>query len=528
MKPKRVVVSLAAIAVIAGGGYGLYVLGVHRGMASRDGPASATGAEAPTSNNESGEEATRRHLKAGLKSGDVDPATGRKILYYHDPMAPGRKFDSPGKSPFMDMMLVPVYAGAEQDQGGISVSPRIEQSLGVRTALVTQGSLAPRVEAVGAIAYNERDQVLVQARAAGYIERLYVRAALDRVKKDERLAELYVPDWVAAQEEYLSVRRMQGTDLASLIDAARARMRQAGMTEEQIGLVEASGTVQPGLALVAPIGGVVAELTAREGMTVTAGAALFRINGLATVWANAEVPESQAAYVRPGAPVAARSPGVPGTTFKGRVQAILPEVNPSTRTIKARVELANLAGLLSPGMFVTVMLSAPSEQPSLLVPSEAVIRTGRRNVVMVADGAGKFRPTEVEVGLEANSQTEIRRGLTVGQKVVVSGQFLIDSEASLNATEERMAGGPEAAPTAAEHHGEGKIEAIGKDEITLSHGPIPSMKWGAMTMSFGLPPSGLAKDLKPGQSVRFSFAPDKDGAPVITHIEPMSSTKAAK
>ena len=192
---------------------------------------------------------------------------------------------------------------------------------------MTEGVLAPQVSAFGNIAYNERDQAIVQARATGFVERLHVRATLDRVGKGQPLVDLYVPEWIAAQEEFLSVRRMEGTDLAPLVDGARQRMRQAGMSEAQIRLVEGTGRTQPRITLTAPIGGVLVELTVREGMTVMPGATIARINGLSTVWAQAEVPESQSALLRPGAKVQARSPAVPGTTFDGTVQAIVPEVN---------------------------------------------------------------------------------------------------------------------------------------------------------------------------------------------------------
>ena len=288
MKNKILVLSLVAAGMVGAGGYGLYHLGMRQGMGMAT-PAGATGA-IPQSIPE-GEDATRRHITAGIKAGDVDPANGGKILYYHDPMVPGNKFDKPAKSPFMDMMLVPVYSDSGTDQGNVTVSARIQQNLGVRTAAVTEGTLSPQVSAVGSIAFNERDQAIVQARATGYIERLLVRATLDSVSKGQALAEIYVPDWVAAQEEFLSVRRMQGTELATLVDAARQRMRQVGMNDAQIQRVETSGATQPRTALVAPIAGVVVELMAREGMAVMLGATLFRINGLSTVWANAEVPE---------------------------------------------------------------------------------------------------------------------------------------------------------------------------------------------------------------------------------------------
>jgi Cu(I)/Ag(I) efflux system membrane fusion protein len=358
-------------------------------------------------------------------------------------MVPGQKFDKPGKSPFMDMQLVPVYEDAGGSAGGVSIDPRMQQSLGVRTAEVAKGAVTPVVEAVGSVAYNERDVALVQARSNGFVERLYVRAPLDPVHRGQRLADLYVPDWVAAQEEYLSAKRMAGTRLEGLIEGARQRMRLAGMSEEQIKLVESTGKVQSRLTVFAPITGVVAELAAREGMTVMSGAPLFRINGLATVWVNAEVRESEAAAVRVGNTVEARTPALPGKVFKGKVSAILPEVSTSTRTLKARVELANPGGALKPGMFANVNFAPSARQDVLTVPSEAVIQAGKRSVVIVAQGDGRFAPTDVETGIEADGQTEIRKGLEAGQKVVVSGQFLIDSEASLRATETRMGPRPE-------------------------------------------------------------------------------------
>jgi Cu(I)/Ag(I) efflux system membrane fusion protein len=447
MKRATLVLGISAVAVLAAGAYVLYQLGVKRGMGevrATGGPAS----DALPPGLAEGEDATRRHLQLGLKAGDLDPVNGRKILYYHDPMVPANKFDKPGKSPYMDMMLMPVYAGGDDDKATVTVSPRIEQNLALRTAPVVEATISPRVSAVGSVAFNERDQVIVQARATGFVERLYVRATLDPVRKDQPLVDLYVPDWVAAQQEFLAVRGMRGVDLAALLDAARDRMRQAGMTDEQIRLVESTGRTQARITLVAPIGGVVVELMAREGMTMMAGATLFRINGLGTVWANAEVPESQAGLVRPGAKVQATSPAAPGVTFEGRVQAILPEVNPATRTLKARLELANLGGRLAPGMFVTMQFTDPRPQKSLLVPSDAVIQTGQRSLVMLAEDNGRFRPVEVETGIESGGQTEVKRGLQAGQRVVVSSQFLIDSEASLRGLEARLSESPGSAQAA--------------------------------------------------------------------------------
>jgi len=361
----------------------------------------------------------------------------------------------------------------------------------------------------------------VQARSHGFIERLHVRAPLDPVRKGQALADLYVPDWVAAQEEYLSVRRMSGTQLEALVDGARQRMRLAGMSDEQIRTVESTGKVHPRLTVVAPIAGVVAELGAREGMTVMSGALLFRLNGLSTVWVNAEVRESQAGEVRVGNPVEGRAPALPEQAFKGKVSAILPEVNPATRTLKARVELANPRGELKPGMFVTVNLTPAARKEALLVPTEAVIQTGKRTVVILEQGNGKFGPVDVETGMEAGGDTEIRTGLEAGQKVVLSGQFLIDSEASLRGALTRMGSTREEKPAAAgvaTHKGTGKVEAIGNGEVTLSHEPIPSLQWPAMTMGFKAAPDVLPKDLKVGDAVSFEVRPRADGGYEIARM----------
>lgn len=517
MNSRNLILALIVVGAVGAAGYGVYRLGLNRGM-QMTGSAPDGGAAAPVS-------------AAAQKAGDVDPTNGKKVLYWHDPMVPAQKFDKPGKSPFMDMQLVPVYADGGSVESAVAISSRVQQNLGVRTAEVKQGALMSTVEAVGSVAYNERDVAVVQARSNGFLERLYVRAPLDPVRKGQPLAELYAPDWVAAQEEYLSAKRIGAqTDVKGLTEAAAQRMRLAGMSEEQIRAIEAGGKVQPRLILTAPIGGVIGELTAREGMTVMTGTPLFRINGLSTVWVNAEIPEVAAAQVRPGNPVEARTAAVSGTIFKGKVSAILPEVNPATRTLKARIEVANPNGQLVPGMFATVTFAPAARKDTLLVPSEAVIQTGKRSVVVVAQGDGKFAPVDVEVGIDSNGQTEIRKGLQAGQKVVVSGQFLVDSEANLKASTTRM--GDMSAPVAgqgadATHHGEGKVESIGKEEITISHGPIASLQWGPMTMGFKLPAVGLPQGVAVGNRVDFEIRQTKDGTFQITSIAPANTNSAA-
>lgn len=514
MKAKSIVLSLAVFAVIGAVAYGSYRVGVRHSAIPPSATVMAAGG---------GTDAA----KTGVAT---DQATGRPVLYWHDPMVPGQRFDKPGKSPFMDMQLVPVYADEGDNSGNVSINSRIQQNLGIRIAEVTKGNLAHSIEAVGNVIYNERELVVVQARANGYVEKLYVRATLDRVRKGQALAELYVPDWVAAQEDFLTAKHLAAQDgdavNLDLVKAARQRMRLSGMSEEQMRLVETTGQAQARLVVVAPMSGVLTELSARDGMTVVSGAPLFRINGLDTVWVNAEVPEDAAAQVHPGNTVEVRTAALSGVVFKGKVGAVLPDVNPATRTLRARIELDNPKQQLVPGMFATVSFSPNTRKDVLIVPSEAVIQTGKRSVVIVVQADGKFSPVDIEMGSESNGQTEIRKGLELGQKVVVSGQFLIDSEASLRGTTLRMNDVPATTGNAmTTHHGSGKVEVVSKNEITISHGPISSLQWGAMTMGFKLPASGLPQGIKVGDRVDFEIRPIPDGGFEIVSIMPVLGGK---
>jgi len=365
---------------------------------------------------------------------------GKRVLYWYDPMYPQQRFDKPGKSPFMDMDLVPVYADdAPAAAPGVKIDPALVQNLGVRTAVAEKGRLARSVDAVGTVAFDERAVAIVQSRTAGYVERLFVRAPLDPVRKGEPLARLFVPEWAGAQQEYLALKASAAPGAAELAAAARNRLLLLNMTEEQVRAVDRAGKPVTQVTLAAPVDGVVGELGVREGMNVTPGATLFRLNGLATVWVNVDVPEALAGAVRPGAAVTVTVPAYPGEKFAGRVAAVLPEVNAATRTLKARVELRNPGGRLKPGMFATVSVAPAQAREAVLVPSEAVIATGERTVVIVDRGEGRFEPVAVKTGAEEGGRTEILEGLEAGTRVVASGQFLIDSEASLRGVERRMA-----------------------------------------------------------------------------------------
>jgi Cu(I)/Ag(I) efflux system membrane fusion protein len=479
--------------------------------------------------------ARRTHTEPVAASPAAAPAapSGRRVLYWHDPMVPGQKFDKPGKSPFMNMELVPVYAdegGGATDDGKVTINPRTAQNLGIRIAEVKEARMPMGFTATGAVSVDERSLSAVQARVNGYIEKLHVRAQYDTVARGQPLVEIYSPEWLAAQEEYLVLRRSTQSDVAPIAQAARLRLTLLGVPEAQIQRIEQTGKAEPRVTLYAPEAGVVWEINVRDGMAVNSGMPLYRLASLASVWVNAEVPETEAALVRPGAPVTARAAALPDALYRGTVATLLPDVNATTRTIKARIVLANPGTRLKPGMFVSVDFGS-SAQSMLTVPAEAVISTGKRSVVIVAEGGGKFRPVDVETGRDSGDMTEIRKGLTAGQKVVASGQFLIDSESSLKTTLNRLQSAPEPPSTKratpAQHTASGKIERIDiKDgTLELTHGPIPALKWPAMTMTFRAADKALLAKAKPGDEIEFDILaePGKDGDYVITRITPRKS-----
>jgi membrane fusion protein, copper/silver efflux system len=368
----------------------------------------------------------------------------RKVLYWHDPMKPEVKFDKPGKSPFMDMQLVPVYADEGAEQGGFAVSASTQQSLGIRIGHVEKAGIVPRATAVGSVTYDEHELALVQARVGGYVSRLYVRTSLDRVRHGQVLAQITVPAWIEAEGEYLTLLRADSSISASLRAAARQQLVVLGVPDAAIAELEKTQAVPAATALYAPIDGVVTELGLREGATFEQGAVLFRINGTAIVWVNAQVPEAQARAVTPDTTAEILATAWPGRVFKGRVESILPQVDPMTRTIAVRLAVDNSAGKLSAGMWVQTTLVGTPGAAQLWVPSEAVITTGERNVVIVRRDDGAFDVANVTPGADVEGKTAILSGLTEGQAIVLSGQFLIDSEASLQSTVTRLSTSPTA------------------------------------------------------------------------------------
>lgn len=439
---------------------------------------------------------------------DAHDAKQRQALYWYDPMYPQQKFDQPGKSPFMDMQLVPQYAGDTGDAAVLSIDPRVTQNLGLRLGIVRRGVLDSTLDLTGSLAFNERDVAVVQARTNGFVERVYAHAPGDILAANAPLADILVPEWAAAQTEFLALKA-QGD--AELLTAARQRLRLTGMQGALIAQVERSGKVQPYLTLTSPIGGVLQELNVRMGMTLATGETLARINGLSSVWLAVAVPESDSGSVLKGQSVEARFPAFPGKTLTGKVSAILPETNPDSRTLRVRVELPNPDGQLRPGLTAQVRLHHPGEHSVLWVPSEAVIRTGRRALVMLAEGSGKYRPVEVESGQESDGRIVIVRGLEEGQKVVASGQFLLDSEASLKGIVAAAQDDSPIGSSALLHEADGQIIDISDTSVTLAHGPFRTLGMPGMTMTFPVASPGLVKGLKTGDKVRIAVSQTDDG-----------------
>lgn len=442
----------------------------------------------------------------------------RKALYWYDPMMPSQRFDKPGKSPFMDMQLVPKYADDQVDGAGVKIDAGIVQNLGMRTAKVERGNLSATVNAVASLQLNDRQVAIVQSRSSGFVERVYARAPGDVVVRGAPLVDLLIPEWAGAQSEFLAVIK---TNDPALIQAARERLQLLGMSSDLISRVEKSGRPQTVVTIVAPIAGLIQTLDIRSGMTVTAGAPLAKINGLDSVWLEAAVPEAQAGQINVGGKLEARFSAYPGENFTGKILAVLPETNADSRTLRVRIELPNRDGRLKPGMYAQINLDAGKATPGLLVPSEAVIRTGTRNVLLVTTGDGRYQPVDVQLGQEADGKSIVLGGVTAGQQVVTSGQFLIDSEASLKGVLARLntsSSSNAAIAQAALNETTGKIESLKGLEITLSHGPVKTLGWGPMTMTFKLAQPDMASGLKTGDSVHFSFS-EKNGDYVIEKLD---------
>jgi Cu(I)/Ag(I) efflux system membrane fusion protein len=410
------------------------------------------------------------------------------------------------------MALVPKYLTEVNGPASVKIDSTMAQNLGLRLATVARIPLASEVHATGIIGFNERDVAVVQSRAAGFVQRIWPLAPGDAIAAGQPLVEVMVPEWTAAQHEFFAARSAGDK---SLVAIARERLRLVGMSDEQIRAAEHDGIPRSTFRIDAPIDGVIQSLDVRAGMTLMAGQTLARLNGVATVWLEAAVPEALAGEVQVGSRATIRLTGVPDQVLDGRVTAILPALNDASRSLRVRIELFNPDGRLRPGLSAQVSIVTTAEGTTLAIPTEAVIRTGKRSLVMVAGDEGRFMPMEVRLGREVGDQTLITSGLSEGQRVVASGQFLIDSEASLNGV---IASTTETSTPVVLHEADATIKAIDTGEVTLTHGPFETLSMPGMTMAFPLARPDLARDFKIGDQVRVGVRQTDNGL-VVERLE---------
>ena len=457
-------------------------------------------------------------------------------LYWVAPMDANFRRDKPGKSP-MGMDLVPVYAdsaSSEMDSVGlVKIAPNVVNNIGVRTAQVKRQSLSQPIQAVGYIQYNQDTLVHIHPRVEGWVDKLYVKAAGDKVEKGQALYALYSPQLVNAQEEYLLAAKRQNQNL---IAAALERLIALQMPAAGVERLKRSGKVMQTVEFVAPQTGVVDNLNIREGFFVKPGTTMMSIGALEQVWLEVEVFERQAAQVKVGQLVTMTMGFIPGREWPGKVDYIYPTLDESTRTLRLRLRFDNNERLLKPNMFATVVIHSEVNQATLVVPTEAVIRTGTQDRVVMDLGQGKFKSVEVKLGLVTQDYAEILNGLKEGDSVVSSAQFLIDSESSINSDFLRLQVREEADVamdhSMASHDNmpvqiesamvEGVVNQINKDTINISRGPIEKWGRGPATLDFVIDSTISPMGVAVGDTLNFTFE-IRDGEFVIVAYEVVKS-----
>ena len=376
------------------------------------------------------------NLTAGT-SPEAAVGSDREVLYWVAPMNANYRRDEPGKSP-MGMDLLPVYADEVDGQPGVvAIDATIVNNLGVRTARAQRGELSQRIETVGYVAYDEDTVQHVHTRVDGWIEKLATKASGEAVKKGQLLFELYSPTLVNAQEEYLIALRSTNK---LLLKASKERLSALGVTGSEIARLDKERTVRQRVRAYAESDGVIVHLGVREGIFVTPVTEIMSVAKLDKVWVLAEVFERQAAWVKPGQTAMVELEYLPGEMWHGSVDYVYPELDPKTRTLRVRLRFDNAAEMLRPNMFARVTIQGDSVGEVVHVPREALIRGGSVDRVVVALGEGRFRAEPVQVGIESGDRVAIRKGISAGELVVVSGQFLIDSESKIESAFRRMQG----------------------------------------------------------------------------------------
>lgn len=491
---------------------------------------------------------------------EAEPAASapkeRKLRFYRNPMGLADTSPTPKKDP-MGMDYIAVYEGEEEDTPAsanqLKFSAEKIQKMGVRTEPAALRVLDKTVRASGRIEPDERRITTIAPKFEGYVEKLNVNATGQAVAKGQVLFEAYSPELVAAQREYaIAIQGVQAMGQAGpeaqksmqqLADASLLRLRNWDVSEEQVRELSASGTTKRTLTFRSPVSGIVTEKKAVQGMRFMPGDALYQVTDLSSVWVMADVAEQDIAAVKTGARATVRINAYPDKAFTAALTTIYPTLNAETRTVPVRLELANPGGLLKPGMFAQLELAVGAKAKVLTVPVSAVIDSGARQMLLVQVGEaseGRFEPREVKLGARSENYLEVLSGLREGEPVVTSANFLIDAESNLkaaiagfgsvasNAPASAAAMGPaaaSAAPTTAGHQAQGKVVEVDAktQSVTISHGPVATLKWPAMTMDFNLANSAQLKDLKPGAAIAFEFVERGKGEWVITKITPATA-----
>lgn len=370
----------------------------------------------------------------GAQSSSLAADNGEDVLYWVAPMDPNYRRDKPGKSP-MGMDLVPVYADKNTESGTVRIEPEVVQNLGVRTATAERTQLWRGIDTVGYVDYDESQVSHIHLRTEGWIENLAVKSEGERIRKDERLFDLYSPELVNAQQEFVTAL---SSGNKSLIRASKLRLAALGVSDSQIKQIEKTRQTKQHISVYAPQDGVVSSLMVREGMFVKPSVNVMSLGDLSSVWLLAEVFEKQAQWVRTGQDAEVRLSYVPGHVWQGKVEYIYPSLDPKTRTLKVRLRFDNPDEGLKPNMYANVRIFGGPKENIIVIPLEGLIRTGRDERVIIDLGEGRYEAREVVSGIESGNYVEIIRGVDEGERVVTSGQFLIDSEASMRAGIKRM------------------------------------------------------------------------------------------
>jgi Cu(I)/Ag(I) efflux system membrane fusion protein len=501
-----VAVGIVVAAAAAGG----YLAGSRRAATVAQAPAAAAAAAADTAKKE------------------------RKLLYYRNPM--GLPDTSPvPKKDQMGMDYIAVYEGEEEAASGSELKVSLDrlQKLGVRTQVAELRALDRVVRAAGRVEVDERLLATIAPKFEGYVERLHVNTTGERVTRGQPLFEAYSPELVSAQQEYaIAVRGMKAlkdaaaeskSGMAQLAESSLTRLRNWDVSEEQLAALERTGVARRDVVFRSPATGIVMERKAVAGMRFMPGETLYQVADLSRVWVIADVNEQDIGLVANGRHAQVRINAYPDKRFDGVVTYVYPTLKMETRTVPVRLELANPGGLLKPGMYAQVELAAAAAGKVVAVPASAIIDSGVRRVAIVQTGEGRFEPREVEVGARSEDWIEVRSGVKEGEPVVVSANFLIDAESNLRAALSGMsgAGKAEAGKGGVAHHADGTLDAVDAKTgtVTVSHKPVASLKWPAMTMEFSLANPALVEGVKPGAPIAFDFVERKPGEWVITALK---------